>query len=56
MTGNKGIVLQARDHRLLAELGVLRILDRETAKIVAGFQSTTRANARLLSLTRAGLL
>ena len=39
-----------------AELGVVRIVDREQAKVVAGFGSTTRANARLLALTRAGLL
>jgi hypothetical protein len=32
------------------------VVDREQAKIVAGFGSTTRANARLLALTRAGLL
>jgi hypothetical protein len=34
----------------------MRVIDREQAKIVAGFGSTTRANARLLALTRAGLL
>jgi archaeosine-15-forming tRNA-guanine transglycosylase len=34
----------------------MRIIDRETAKLVAGFHSTRRANARLLELTRAGLL
>ena len=34
----------------------MRVVDREQAKIVAGFGSTTRANARLLKLTRAGLL
>ena len=38
------------------ELAVMRVIDREQAKIVAGFGSTTRANARLLALTRAGLL
>jgi hypothetical protein len=31
-------------------------LDREQAKLVGPFGSTTRANARLLALTRAGLL
>ena len=58
MTGNKrpGFVLQRRDLHLLTELGVMRILDREMAKVVAGFQSTRRANARLLQLTRAGFL
>lgn len=59
MPGNKGkagLVLQDRDRRLLSELGTLRIVDREMAKLVAGFRSTTRANTRLLKLTRAGLL
>ena len=58
MAGTKqiGVVLQERDRHLLAELGVLRIVDRETAKVVASFKSTRRANCRLLQLTRAGLL
>jgi hypothetical protein len=59
MTGNekkRGLVLQARDLKLFEELAVMRVVDREQAKIVAGFGSTTRANARLLALTRAGLL
>lgn len=58
MTGSKrgGIVLQNRDRHLLAELGTMRIIDREMTKVVAGFGSTTRANTRLLRLTRAGLL
>jgi hypothetical protein len=58
MTGNKraGFLLQDRDRHLLAELGVMRIIDREMAKVVAGFHSTTRANTRLLGLTRAGFL
>jgi hypothetical protein len=51
-----GIVLQERDRHLLSELGMMRIIDREATKLVAGFGSTTRANARLLKLTRAGLL
>ena len=34
----------------------MRIIDRELAKLVVGFRSTTRANTRLLKLTRAGLL
>jgi hypothetical protein len=50
------VVPQARDRRLLQELALLRIIDREQAKIIAGFGSTTRANARLLALTRAGFL
>ena len=58
MSGIKrqGLILQDRDRRLLQELGVMRIVDRETAKVVAGFGSTTRANTRLLMLTRGGLL
>ena len=58
MIGNngRGFVLQARDRQLLQELAVMRVVDREQAKIVAGFGSTTRANIRLLALTRAGLL
>ena len=51
-----GLVIQERDRHLLRELSVLRVIDREQAKIVAGFGSTTRANARLLALTRNGLL
>jgi hypothetical protein len=58
MTGNKraGLIVQTRDRHLLSELSVMRIIDRETAKVVAGFHSTRRANARLLQLTRGGLL
>jgi Replication-relaxation len=58
MTGNRprGLVLQERDRRLLHELGVMRVIDREQAKCVGGFGSTTRANARLLALTRARTL
>lgn len=59
MTGTdrkRGLIVQPRDMRLLCELAVMRVVDREQAKIVAGFGSTTRANTRLLALTRAGLL
>jgi len=58
MGGNdrRVIVIQERDRQLLKELSILRVLDREQAKIVAGFHSTTRANSRLLALTNAGLL
>jgi len=52
----KGLVVQERDRKLFEELAVMRVVDREAAKIVAGFGSTTRANTRLLALTRAGLL
>lgn len=51
------MVPQARDYRLLRELAeVLRVADREQASTVAGFRSVTRANERLLALTRTGLL
>ncbi len=58
MTGNnlRGLVLQNRDRHLLRELAVMRVIDREQAKCVAGFGSTTQVNARLLRLKRAGLL
>jgi hypothetical protein len=57
MTGNnRGLVLQPRDRRFLEELTVMRVVDREQAKVVAGFGSTTRVNARLLRLTQADLL
>jgi protein involved in plasmid replication-relaxation len=58
MTGNRerGLVLQDRDRHLLKELAVTRVMDREQVKCVAGFRSTTRANCRLLTLTRNGLL
>src|SRR5437870_2932777 len=50
------VVLQPRDRKLLEELSVMRVIDREQAKTVAGFGSTTRANTRLLALTEAGYL
>lgn len=59
MTGNsekRRLVVQPRDRRLFEEFAIMRVIDREQAKIVAGFRSTTRANARLLALVRAGLL
>ena len=58
MTGpeRRGIVLQPRDRQLLDELAAMRVVDREQATVIAGFGSLTRANVRLLALTRAGLL
>lgn len=58
MTGNdrRGLVPQERDYRLFRALATMRVIDREQAEMVAGFGSTTRANVRLLALTRAGLL
>jgi len=55
--GNKtAIAIQERDRSLLTELAIFRVMDREQAKLIAGFGSTTRVNTRLLALTRAGLL
>ena len=56
MGGNNRIILQERDLHLLRELSVMRVIDREQSKIVAGFGSTSRANVRLQALTRAGML
>ena len=58
MTGSKKttLVLQERDLRLFEALESMRVVDREQAKVVAGFQSTRRANDRLLQLTRTGFL
>jgi hypothetical protein len=58
MIGNDrhGMVIQERDRQLFRELAVMRVIDREQAKTVAGFHSTTRANVRLLMLARAGFL
>ncbi len=56
MAGNRqrGFVLQERDRHLLRELSVMRVIDREQAKIVAGFRSITRVNRRSLSKEAAG--
>lgn len=51
-----GVILTDRDRQLLEELRALRVIDREQAKRIGPFQSTARANARLLALTRAGYL
>ena len=58
MAGNnrKVVILQDRDVHLLRELAVMRVVDREQAKLVSGFGSTTRVNTRLLALTQAGYL
>jgi Replication-relaxation len=58
MIGNRqrGMILQDRDRHLFEELAIMRVIDREQARCVAGFKSTTRANSRLLLLSRAGLL
>lgn len=58
MTGNRGghLSLQDRDLRLISELSVCRVVDRQQASALAPFTSITRANIRLLQLSRAGLL
>jgi Replication-relaxation len=58
MGGNKrtAIVLQERDLRLMEALESMRVINREQAKVVAGFHSTRRANDRLLLLVRGGFL
>jgi len=56
MSRARGLVFQERDKHLMRELATMRVIDREQAKQVAQFQSTTRANARLLALLRAGAL
>jgi hypothetical protein len=53
---NRGIVIQERDLHLLRGLSTFRVVDREQAKVIGGFNSTTRVNTRLLALTRWGLL
>jgi hypothetical protein len=52
----RGMIVQPRDFTFLRTLAMLGVVDRELFKLVAGFTSTTRANARLLQLYRAGLL
>jgi Replication-relaxation len=58
MPGNKtrATVLTNRDRLLLKELATAKVIDREQAKKIAGFKSTTRVNDRLLKLTHAGFL
>jgi hypothetical protein len=56
MAGNNHLIMQPRDREFLRELAILRVVDHEQARRVAGFGSTSRANKRLLKLVRAGLL
>jgi len=56
MSDRAGMVIQERDRHLLRELAALRIIDREQAKLIGQFGSTTRVNRRLLMLHRAGLV
>lgn len=52
----RGLIVQPRDLALMRELSLMRVVDREQARLAGGFGSTTRVNSRLLALTRAGLL
>jgi hypothetical protein len=52
----RGIIVQEREKYLLRELAVMRLVDLEQAKCVAGFRSDTRAYTRLHALTDAGLM
>jgi hypothetical protein len=58
MFGNelRRMILQPRDELVMRETAVMRVIDRELAKVAGGFHSTTRANARLLALVNSGLL
>ena len=56
MSSPEGMVIQERDRHFLRELALLRVIDREQAKLIGGFGSTTRVNHRLLMLLRAGLV
>lgn len=56
MPGTNAVIVQPRDREFLKELSVMRVVDREQVKAVAGFRSTARVNRRLLKLVRAGLL
>jgi hypothetical protein len=56
MRGNNRMMIQPRDLALFRELAVMRVAEREQVKLAGGFGSTTRVNARLLALVRAGLL
>jgi len=58
MPGTERIVIvQDRERRLFRELGsTLRVVDREQASVIVGWNSVTRANARLLLLFLAGWL
>jgi len=55
-TKKRVIVVQPRDLQLMRAMTVMRLIDREQARVVAGFRSVTRANARLLLLFQAGYL
>ena len=53
---NSGLVLQPRDYDVLRELHVTRVMYGDQFGALGLFHSRTRINARLLALTRAGLI
>lgn len=56
MIGNKNIIIQARDLKLLRTTALLRFIDRQQATIIGGFSSVPRVNATMLRLLKAKLL
>jgi hypothetical protein len=56
MNGNEQIIITSRDRVLSHVLARLRVLDGEQIKEIAGFRSTSVANARFLKLVRANIL
>jgi len=56
MTGTNRVIIQPRDLKLLRTTALLRAVDREQARAIGGFTSTTRVNATMLRLLKAGLL
>lgn len=54
--GRRGLIAQPRDLTVLRELAHMRVADAKQLARAAGFHSTTRINARLLALYRAGIL
>lgn len=55
-TDKRGLIVQERDKHLLRGVNEMCVVDGEQAMWAGGFGSKTRANARLLALTNAGLL
>lgn len=55
-TGTERLILQKRDFWLFNALSILRIVDKQQAASICGFNSSSRASERLLKLRRAGLL
>lgn len=57
MAGNKqSVIFTERERHLLRSLEQFRVVDREQAKVITRYRSTTRVNVHLLKLVRAGAL